>query len=71
MDTRNFKGVVQLSSFVRSQADIDRAVQVARGITGAKSVKRDDPLLNESMEGQSGGGRGSTPKSPRRYDERS
>jgi osmotically-inducible protein OsmY len=29
---------------VRSQADIDRAVQVARGIEGAKSVKRDDPV---------------------------
>ena len=33
------KGVVQLSGFVRSQADIDQAVQVARGVAGVKSVK--------------------------------
>ena len=39
-----FRGVVQLSGFVRSQADIDRAVHVARGIAGAKSVKHDDPV---------------------------
>jgi osmotically-inducible protein OsmY len=36
-----FKGVVQLSGFVRSQADIDKAVQVARGVPGVKSVKND------------------------------
>jgi len=36
-----FKGVVQLSGFVRSQADIDKAVQVARGVAGVKSVKND------------------------------
>jgi osmotically-inducible protein OsmY len=36
-----FKGEVQLSGFVRSQADIDQAVQVARGIAGVKSVKND------------------------------
>jgi len=34
-------GVVQLSGFVRSQADIDQAVQVARGVAGVKSVKND------------------------------
>ena len=36
-----FKGVVQLSGFVRSQADIDKAIQVARGVPGVKSVKND------------------------------
>jgi osmotically-inducible protein OsmY len=36
-----FKGVVQLSGFVRSQDDIDKAVQVARGVAGVKSVKND------------------------------
>jgi osmotically-inducible protein OsmY len=36
-----FKGVVHLSGFVRSQADIDKAVQVARGVPGVKSVKND------------------------------
>jgi osmotically-inducible protein OsmY len=36
-----FKGVVQLSGFVGSQADIDKAVQVARGAAGVTSVKND------------------------------
>ena len=36
-----FKGVVQLSGLVRSQTDIDKAVQVARGVAGVKSVKND------------------------------
>jgi len=36
-----FKGVVQLSGFVRSQEDIDKAVQVASGVAGVKSVKND------------------------------
>ena len=41
INVETFKGVVQLSGFVRSQADIDRAVQVARGVAGVKSVKND------------------------------
>ena len=41
INVETFKGVVQLSGFVRSQADIDKAVQVARGVTGVKSVKND------------------------------
>lgn len=36
-----FKGTVQLSGFVSSQADINKAVEVARGIKGVKSVKND------------------------------
>jgi len=32
------KGVVQLSGFVNSQADIDKAVEVTRNIKGVKSV---------------------------------
>jgi len=36
-----FKGVVQLSGFVKSESDINRAVQVARGVNGVKSVKND------------------------------
>ena len=31
INVETFKGVVQLSGFVRSQADIDQAVQVALG----------------------------------------
>ncbi len=39
--SRTFKGVVQLSGFLRSQADIDKAVEVPRGVAGVKSVKND------------------------------
>ncbi|MFA6314715.1 MAG: BON domain-containing protein [Sterolibacterium sp.] len=35
------KGVVQLTGFVRSRADINKAVQVAKGVKGVKSVKND------------------------------
>ena len=38
---QTFKGVVQLSGFVNSQADINKAVQIARGVAGVKSVKND------------------------------
>ncbi len=41
INVETFKGIVQLSGFVRSQANIDRAVEVAHGITGVKSVKND------------------------------
>jgi osmotically-inducible protein OsmY len=41
INVETFKGVVQLSGFVRSRADIDQAVKVARGIAGVKSVKND------------------------------
>ena len=41
INVETFKGVVQLSGFVRSQADIDKAVQVAGGVAGVKSVKND------------------------------
>ncbi|MEN6586303.1 MAG: BON domain-containing protein [Sulfuricella sp.] len=39
-----FKGVVQLSGFVNSQADIDKAVGIARKVKGVETVK-DDILL--------------------------
>ena len=41
INVETFKGAVQLSGFVRSQADINRAVEVARGISGVTSVKND------------------------------
>jgi hypothetical protein len=41
INVETFKGVVQMSGFVRSQADINRAVEVARGVPGVKSVKND------------------------------
>jgi len=36
-----FKGVVQLSGFVSSQAAVDRAVELARGVSGVKGVTND------------------------------
>lgn len=41
INVETFKGVVQLSGFVKSGADIDRAVEIARSVTGVKSVKND------------------------------
>ncbi len=41
INVETFKGVVQLSGFVNSQEDINKAVQVARGVAGVKSVKND------------------------------
>lgn len=41
INVETFKGVVQLSGFVSSQADINKAVAVARGIQGVRSVKND------------------------------
>lgn len=41
INVETFKGVVQLSGFVNSQADINTAVRVASGINGVKSVKND------------------------------
>jgi osmotically-inducible protein OsmY len=38
---QTFKGTVYLSGFVASQANIDKAVEVARGVYGVKSVKND------------------------------
>ena len=41
INVETFKGVVQLSGFVNSQADIGKAVAVARNVPGVKSVKND------------------------------
>jgi osmotically-inducible protein OsmY len=41
INVETFKGVVQLSGFVGSQADINKATEVARGVKGVKSVKND------------------------------
>ena len=39
VNVETFKGVVQLSGFVNSQADIQRAVVIASDVNGVKSVK--------------------------------
>ena len=41
INVETFKGTVQLSGFVSSRADIDKAVAVARGVQGVTSVKND------------------------------
>src|ERR1043166_2751843 len=41
INVETFKGVVQLSGFVSSQANINKAVEVARGVSGVTSVKND------------------------------
>ena len=44
INVETFKGKVQLSGFVTSRADIDKAVTVARGVAGVKSVKNEMQL---------------------------
>ena len=44
VNVETFKGVVQLSGFVSSQSDINKAVEIAGGIEGVKSVKNDMQL---------------------------
>ncbi|MFA5920011.1 MAG: BON domain-containing protein [Methylococcaceae bacterium] len=43
INVETFKGV-QLSGFVNSSADITKAVEVASGVGGVKSVKNDMQL---------------------------
>ncbi len=41
INVETFKGVVQMSGFVSSYADIDKAVVLAGAVKGVKSVKND------------------------------
>jgi len=41
INVETFKGVVQLSGFVKSRADISKAVDIANGVKGVTSVKND------------------------------
>jgi len=41
INVETFKGVVQLSGFVRSQSNMDEAVKVASAVGGVTSVKND------------------------------
>ena len=41
VNVETFKGVVQLSGFVSSRAEMNRAVEVTRGVQGVKSIKND------------------------------
>ena len=41
INVETFKGVVQLSGFVSSQAAMNKAVEVTRNVSGVTSVKND------------------------------
>jgi osmotically-inducible protein OsmY len=41
INVETFKGTVQLSGFVSSRADINKAAEVARGVKGVTSVRND------------------------------
>ena len=41
INVETFKGTVQLSGFVKYQADMNKAAEIARTINGVKSVKND------------------------------
>ena len=41
ISVETFKGVVQLSGFVSSQSNINKAVEITRGVKGVTSVKND------------------------------
>jgi len=41
INVETYKGVVQLSGFVSSEAEIIKAAEVARGVKGVTSVKND------------------------------
>jgi hyperosmotically inducible protein len=41
INVETFKGVVQLSGFVNSQADISKAISLARSVKGVTGVKND------------------------------
>ena len=47
INVETFKGVVQLTGFVASQADIDKAAEVARMVQGVKSVRNDMRLKGQ------------------------
>ena len=44
IQVETFKGTVQLSGFADSQAEVDRAVQLASSTTGVKSVRNNITL---------------------------
>lgn len=41
INVETFKGVVQLTGFVSTQANINKAAELARGVKGVTSVKND------------------------------
>lgn len=43
-----FKGVVRLSGAAASQSSIDKAVDIARGVNGVKSVKNEMRIMQQA-----------------------
>ena len=41
VNVETFKGIVQLSGFINSQTDINKAIEIARGVKGVTLVKND------------------------------
>ena len=41
ISVETYQGTVQMSGFVNSQMAVDKAVQIARGVEGVKSVRND------------------------------
>lgn len=48
INVETFKGVVQLSGFADNQTEVDRAVELARGVKGVNSVKNDIRLKSSA-----------------------
>ena len=44
VNVETYDGVVQLSGFVSTQAQVNKAVEIARGVNGVKSVRNDMQL---------------------------
>jgi hyperosmotically inducible protein len=51
INVETFKGVVQLSGFVNSQADINKAIEVTRNVKGVKSVTNSMRIKQEETGG--------------------
>jgi len=41
VNVETFKGVVQLSGFINSRANMNKAIELSRNVPGVKSVKND------------------------------
>lgn len=41
INVETYQGIVQLTGFVKSRADINQAVRLAKGVKGVKSIKND------------------------------
>ena len=55
VNVESFRGTVQLSGFVDDQRQIERAVEIARGSEGVKSVKNDLRIKMPPASGSSSG----------------